>query len=75
MADLPYKIRLTVDITYNLTPDWVDDGDHEAPEEARREIRRRLDGLPGFLSGNGMLSGDQSVEVTTWEHRLEDLPC
>lgn len=79
MADhtpTPFKVRLTLDITYDLAPEWaVEEGCVVPAPHARTALLNRLNALPGWISGDGQMTGDLAVEVDTWTHAVEVQPC
>lgn len=56
------RTRLVVDIEYDI-------GDRSA-EEARSIIRCMLEGAANHLAGEGLLTGDTDLEVTSWEAQV-----
>lgn len=53
-VDLTLKIK----VRYNLNGESVED------------LKSRLDNIPMFLAGNGMLSGDTDAEVEEYNHEV-----
>ncbi len=64
------KARLTIDVEYEIDPAECREANMD-PEKVRDALVNTLEGLPDFISGEGMFTHDYPATVSYRDHRVD----